>query len=279
VAAVTAVTAALAAGRLSGRLAGGLLVVWLPAGLWAAGAPASQLLPHAWPMLGARLAGGLQQLTTPDSAPIANQPWPLAAWLLGAGAVWVAGAVLAASRPSSTPRRAISFGVLAAPWIAAVLLGTVGARQTDQAAAWQGAAMLLAGLLWATARRVAGRSALALGLVAALVSVGTAQAVGPRTRWFAPASLSGAAAPFRTLQTEPTYGPLQGRRSGATMLEVTAAQPALWRMRVLSLFTGPGWRIGYPPELPQPAAQVVEVQVRVRGLRNDLDDQFQGVRR
>jgi len=268
VAAVTAVTAALATGRVSGRLAAGLLALWLPTAVWAAGAPAGQLLPHAWPMVVARLSGGFQQLTTPHSGPIADQSWPLAGWLLGAGTTWVAGAALAGSKPTSISRRAISFGVLAAPWIAAVLLGTAEAHQTDQAAAWQGAAMLLAGLLWFTARRVVPRPALALGLVAALVSVGTTQAVGPRTRWFTPASPSAGA--FRTLQTEPTYGPLQGRRSGATMLEVTAAEPALWRMRVLTLYFGPGWRIGYPPELPQPAARAVEVQVRVRGLRDDL---------
>ncbi len=269
VAAMTAVTAALAAGRLSGGLAGGLLALWLPAALLAAGAPAGQLLPPAWPMLAARLSGGFQQLTTSHSGPIADQPWSLAGWLMGAGTVWFAGAALAASERSSAPRRAISFGVLAAPWIGAVLLGATGARQTDEASAWHSAAILLAGLLWFTARRVAARSALALGLVAALVSVGTSQAVGPRTRWFSQDNSYGSAS-FRTLQTEPTYGPLQGRRRGAAMLEVTAAEPALWRMRVLTLFFGPGWHIGYPPELPQPAARVVDVQVRVRGLRNDL---------
>jgi protein-glutamine gamma-glutamyltransferase len=269
VAAVIGVTAALAAGRLSGRLAAGLLLVWLPTGLLAGGAPASQLLPDAWPTPVVRLSEGFQQLTTSHSRPIADQSWQLAGWLLGAGAVWAAGAALAASKPWSTPRRATAFGVLAVPWITAVLLGTTGTRQPDQAAAWQGATILLAGLLWFTAPRVAPRRAVALGLAAALVSVGTTQAVGPHTRWFAPASPSAGA--FQTLQTEPTYGPLQGHRSGATMLEVTATRPALWRMRVLTLFFGPGWRIGYPPgELSQPAAQPVEVKVKVHGLRDDL---------
>jgi protein-glutamine gamma-glutamyltransferase len=268
-AALAAVTAALAAGRLPGRLAAGLLAVWVPAAVGAAGVPAGQLLPPAWPTLGARLVGGMQQLTTPHGGPITDRSWPLAAWLLAAGTTWVAGATLAGSKPTSTPWRAGSFGVMAAPWIAAVLLGTVGARQADQTAAWQGAAILLAGLLWATARRPAPRRVVALGLLAALVSVGITQPVGPHTRWFTPASPSAGA--FRTLQTEPTYGPLHGRRSGATMLEVTAPEPALWRMQVLTLFAGPGWRIGYPPgEPPQPGAGVVEARVDVRGLRNDL---------
>jgi transglutaminase-like putative cysteine protease len=264
--AVAAVAVLLAAGRLSYRPAAVLLAVCLAAAVWAAGAPAGQLPPSAWPSLPARLVGGAKRLATPGSGPIATQPWPLAAWLLGAGAVWVAGAALATSGPSSARRRVIAFGVLAVPWTAAV-----AARQGDRAA-WQGATVLLAGLLWFTARRVALRRVLALGLAAALLSVATAQAVGPRTRWFTPPSPSGATVRFPALETELTYGPLQGQRSGATMFEVTAAQPALWRMRVLSLFAGPGWRVADSPplELPQPAAEPVEVTVRVRGLGNDL---------
>jgi protein-glutamine gamma-glutamyltransferase len=271
--AVGAVAVLLAVGRLAGRLAGGLLVVWLPAVVWAAGVPAGQLLPQAWPSLVARLTGGVGRLAALGGAsgPIGNDPWPLAAWLLGAGAVWVAGAALAASG-SSARRRAIAFGVLAAPWIAAVLVGAVAARQADWAA-WQGAAVLLAGLLWLAGRRGAVRPAVTLGLAAALVSVAIAQAVGPRTSWFTPASLFGAAPPFRTLQTQSlTYGPLQGRRSGAIMLQVTAAEPALWRMQVLGSFLQDTWSVQArdAPELPQPAARVVAATVRVRGLRNDL---------
>jgi hypothetical protein len=261
--AVTAVTVLLAAGRLAYRPVAVLLAVGLAAGVWAAGVPAGQLLPHAWPSLLARLAGGVGRLTALGtlSGPIGNQPWPLAAWLLVAGTVWVAGAALAACGRSAR-RRAIAFGLLAAPWIAAV-----AARHTDRAA-WQGAAVLVAGLLWFGDRRGALRRVLVLGLVAALVSVATAQAVGPRTRWF---TRSAASVRFVALDNELTYGPLQGRRSGATLLEVTAAQPALWRMRVLDLFTGPGWRVDSPrPELPQPAAEPVEVKVVVRGLANDL---------
>jgi protein-glutamine gamma-glutamyltransferase len=263
VVAVAAVTVLLAAELLAYRPAAVLLAVGLAAGVWAAGVPAGQLLPHAWPLLLARLAGGVGRLTAlgGTGGPIGHDPWPLAAWLLGAGAVWVAGAALATSGPSAR-RRAIAFGLLSAPWIAAVT-----ARHSDQAA-WQGAAVLLAGLLWFGDRRGALRRVLALGLVVALVSVATAQAVGPRTPWF---TRSAASVRFVALDSELTYGPLQGRRSGATLLEVTAAQPALWRMRVLDLFTGPGWRVDpHAPELPQPAAQPLEVKVVVRGLGNDL---------
>jgi hypothetical protein len=59
--------------------------------------------------------------------------------------------------------------------------------------------------------------------------------------------------------------------SGATLLEVTAPKPALWRMRVLTLYFGPGWRIGAPlDELPQPAARPAWVTVQVRRLQDDL---------
>jgi hypothetical protein len=263
--AVAAVTVLLVAGLLAYRRAAVLLAVGLAAGVGAAGVPAGQMTPHAWPSLLARLAGGVGRLTALGTLrePIGNQPWPLAAWLLGTGAIWIAGAALATSGPSAY-RRAIAFGLLAAPWIAAVAV-----RQSDQAA-WQGAAVLVAGLLWFGDRRGALRRVLALGLVAALVSVATAQAVGPRTRWFTRPSASGATVRFLA-EDELTYGPLQGRRSGATLLQVTAAQPALWRMRALSLFAGPGWRVDSPsPQLPQPAAEPVEVKVMVRRLGNDL---------
>jgi hypothetical protein len=265
VVAVAAVTVLLAAELLAHRPAAVLLAVWLAAGVGAAGVPAGRLLPHAWPFLLARLAGGVGRLTAlgSTSGPIGNQPWPLAAWLLLAGTLWVAGALLATSGPSAR-RRAIAFGLLAAPWTAAV-----AARQSDRAA-WQGAAVLLAGLLWLGNQRAALRRVLALGLAVALVSVGITQAIGPRTRWFTRPAPSAATMPFR-LETELTYGPLQGRRSRATLLEISAAQPALWRMRVLSSFAGPGWRVDFPsPQLPQPAAQPVEVKALVRALGNDL---------
>jgi transglutaminase-like putative cysteine protease len=262
---VAAVTVLLAAGLLAYRPAACLLAVLL-AGVGAAGVPAGQLLPPAWPSLLVRLAGGVGRLAAlgSTSGPIGNDPGPLAAWLLLAGTVWVAGAALATSGPSAL-RRAIAFGLLAAPWIAAV-----AARQSDRAA-WQGAAVLLAGLLWLADRRVPLQRVLALALAVGVVSVGITQAIGPRTRWFTrPSSLS-VTVPFLTLEDELTYGPLQGRRSGATLLQVTADQPALWRMRALSLFTGLGWRVDSPlPELPQPTAELVEVKVMVRGLANDL---------
>jgi len=261
---VVGVVVVLVAARwLSGRRAAGLLAGWVAATIWAAGAPAGQLLPSARPSLLTQLAGAARQLTTPDGGPLRNQPWPLVLWLLAAGMLWVAGAAVAASAPSCR-RRIIAVGLLAAPWSAAVAV-----RHSDRAA-WQGAAVLLAGLLWFVDRRVALREAVSLGLVAALVSVGISQAAGPRTPWFTWAFPSSATSAFRTLDPELTYEPLSDRRPGATMLRITAAQPALWRMRVLTTFAGAGWRLDPLPELPQPAAEPIEVTVQVEGLANDL---------
>jgi hypothetical protein len=55
------------------------------------------------------------------------------------------------------------------------------------------------------------------------------------------------------------------------MLEIKAAEPGLWRVQVLDVFDGHGWRTTQsPPRLPEPAAKPVRIDVRVRGLRNDL---------
>ncbi|MEV4421619.1 transglutaminaseTgpA domain-containing protein [Patulibacter sp. NPDC049589] len=56
------------------------------------------------------------------------------------------------------------------------------------------------------------------------------------------------------------------------MLEITADEPALWRMQVLERFDTRGWGVESDPheDLPQPAAVPVTTSVEVRGLRNRL---------
>jgi transglutaminase-like putative cysteine protease len=182
--------------------------------------------------------------------------------LVGSGAVWITGAALAVAAPASTRRRIVAFCLLAAPWFAAVCSGA-----GDQAG-WLGAVVLLAGLLWFSCSR----AALGLGVVAALLSVTAAQAVGPRSSWFDLAGRPAGEPAFQTLKTEPTYGPTEDRRTGAAMLDVAAREPALWRMQTLDEFDGVRWAVSLTPfpELPQPAARTENVTVRVLGLRNDL---------
>jgi hypothetical protein len=225
-----------------------------------AGVPVRELWPGGWPALIGHVVAGAAHLSVPASRS-AGGTWSVAAAVLGTGTLWIAGGALAASG-SGAPRRIAAFGLLAAPWIAAIALSR------GDHAGWQGAVVLLSGLLWFSSSR----AAVGLGVGTALLSVTLAQAVGPRTPWIHLGQPAADDASFTTLATDPSYGPLTGRRTGAPMLEVSAPEPALWRMQTLDYVDGSRWRVSPTnlPELPQPAAQEHEVTVRVRGLQNDL---------
>jgi transglutaminase-like putative cysteine protease len=113
---------------------------------------------------------------------------------------------------------------------------------------------------------------LALGTGAALVSALTAHALGPKEPWLALDDVFQREAPFTRLDTTQTYGPLRGRRSGATMFQVTTPEPALWRMQVLERYGLRGWEVSTrsAAELPEPAAKTVDIEVKVEGLRSDM---------
>jgi transglutaminase-like putative cysteine protease len=258
---IAAVAALLAAGWLSRWAAAAALVAWIPGAVLLAGVPVRALAPGVWPALIGHVVAGVAQLSAPAGRP-AGGTWSVAAAALGSGILWVAGSGLATSSSLETPRRIAAFGLLAAPWIAAV-----GLSRGDHAG-WQGAVVLLAGLLWFSVPRLG----VALGVGAALLSVALAQAVGPRTPWIDVGQLTTSDPSFNTLLTAPTYGPLTGRRTGVPMLEIDAARPALWRMQTLDYVDASGWSVSPTdlPKLPQPAAQQEEVTVRVLGLRNDL---------
>ena len=188
--------------------------------------------------------------------------WWLSAAMLGSGALWTAGALVGGSAVASSRRLAIGFLLLAAPWGAAVCQSSL------DRAAWPGGIVLLAAVLWFSTMAVT----IPLGFAAALLSVAIAQAVGPRTRWLGLGARPLEAAQFTSLDTEPTYGPLSEHPTGAPMLAVSAAQPALWRMQTLDYFDGSGWTITPDrlPELPQPAGRRRLITVRVLGLHQDL---------
>jgi protein-glutamine gamma-glutamyltransferase len=241
------------------RAATAMVVVSLPGTMLLAGVPISALAPRAWPQSLGHLGAGAAQVLSPGGTPVASA-WSLAAVMLASGALWMAGSSLAVA--GARWRSIIAIALLVAPWLAGL------SRTAPDHAAWQGAIVLVGSVLWFPCPR----RAIALGAVAALLSVPLAQAVGPRARWFDTGGPTASESPFRSLYTEPTYGPLTDRRTGAPMLELAAAEPALWRMQTLDRFDGHGWTFSPDalPELPQPAAQRETTSVRVLGLRNDL---------
>ncbi|WP_146087254.1 transglutaminase-like domain-containing protein [Thermomonospora echinospora] len=255
-------------GRTATRLVGVLLLAWPPAAVLAAGVPPGALWPSRWSELVLSLADGLDRLATLGPGRAGGDPWPAAVWLLLAGMLWLAAAGLSAAAPRSPVRQTAALALALLPWVIAVSV-----RQTDEVS-WQGAAVLLAVPLWFAPRRAAAaRPVIALGLVAALAAAGLAHTLGPRAQWFAIDDLVDREPQFSTLDTTQTYGPLYGRRTGATMLEISAPRPALWRMQVLERFGWRGWEVGSGfsrEELPEPAARTLDIEVLVRGLRNDM---------
>ena len=185
------------------------------------------------------------------------QVWALAAVLLIAGTAFGLAGIL--WRGATWWRTLGGFAMLLVP-----LGGAVATQQTPDAS-WIGALVLVAVVL-----RVAhGRT---IPIVATASMVGAvalfgAQVAAPRAGW-APFGHSHLAQ-FHELDTAQTYGPLGDRRTGAVMLDVTAKQPALWRMQVLEAFDNVRWLVSREAtHLPEPAATRTKATVEVRGLRN-----------
>jgi len=257
---VAAVPALMAAATRR-RVASLLIVFSVPSTLVLAGVPVGVLMPSVWPRAADQLAAGLARAMTPGSAPVPSA-WPLAAVMLASGTFWAAGTALPGAGLLRGRRANVGLALLVAPWLAAI------SRTIPDHAASQGALALIGGVLWFPRPR----QAITVGVAAALLAVPLAHAIGPRSRWFGVGGAAMSEQQFRTLDTQPTYGPLTDRRTGAPMLEVAAPDPALWRMQTLDEFDGRGWTLGSraAPELPQPAARPETVSVRVLGLSDDL---------
>ena len=265
---LAAAPALLAAGFLAPRVAGAAMVLLAPPLLLAAGLPVGALAPGGWRRLVAHVgAGPAQAIITDGRWAIASAS--LAGVMLAAAALWTAGAALGVSGLRSRDsvrggrvRRPLAFAVLATPWLAAVIV------RTPSHSAWQGAVVLVAGVLWFCA----GRAALSLAVAVAMPSAALATVVGPHSSWFGLFGPAPSGALFRSLDTEPTYGPLTDRRTGATMLIVTARRPALWGMQTLDYYEDGYWTVDSSelPELPEPAARHERVRVQVAGLRENL---------
>lgn len=253
-----AVAALTAAGTLGPRAATVIAIAWLPGAILAAGLPVGTLAPAALDTTTTSLRVGLQALPNVDEATPLVQTWALAAVLLVAGTAAGLGGLLW-SRPGRV-RGFVGFAVLVVP-----LGGAIALQQTADAP-WQGAIVLVAVML----RIARGRL---VPIVAAASLVGTvalfgAQVAAPRAGW-QPFSDHQSPPRFHELITSQTYAAPEDRKTGATMLEVTAPRPALWRMQVLEAFDNRRWLIARESSrLPEPAARPESIKVRVRGLHN-----------
>ncbi|MFI0357057.1 DUF4129 domain-containing transglutaminase family protein [Actinomadura sp. 9N407] len=254
----------LAAQRFPARLVPLAYLAWAPAALLAGGAPKGWLWPTSWDTLVLALTDGVRELALLVPGERAGDIGTRSVWLLATGVVLITAAALAAPKQAGSLRLLTAFTILAMPWLIATAI-----RQSDETA-WPGAVLLVAGLLWFAPRRAA-IPVLALGTAAALVAASAAHAIGPRTQWLDFDDMVGREPQFQTLNTTQSYGPIDDRRSGATMLEVTSPRPALWRMQVLERYGWRGWEVGggvVRAELPEPAAETVDIEVTVRGLRD-----------
>jgi hypothetical protein len=254
------VAALTAAGVLGPRPAVILGVLWIPGAIVAAGFAPGVLAPAALDTTAASLRDGIQSLQTITIETPKVQSWALAGVLLGVGtATGLAGLLW---RKPGLNRTLLGFGLLLVPLGAAIAMG----QAAD--ASWEGAVVLVAVVLRLSRGRLA-PIVVAASMVGAVALFG-AQVAAPRAGW-QPFGHSHQAPRFHELSTKQTYGPLEGRRTGAVMLDVTATQPDLWRMQVLEAFDNRRWIVGREEtHLPEPDARKHTIKVEVRGLRNRL---------
>jgi hypothetical protein len=257
---VVAVAALTAGGVLRVRPAAILAIVWVPGALLAAGLGVGVLAPAAWDTTAAALRDGVQALPTIATGTPVIQAWALAGVLLVAGtAIGLAGILW---RGDGWERSLLGLVFLLVP------LGAAMAMQQTPDASWQGAIVLVAVVLRTARGRLAPIVATA-SMVGAIALFG-AQVAAPRAGW-QPFDHPHHLAQFHELDPSQTYGPLEDRRTGAVMLDVTARQPALWQMQVLEAFDNRRWLAAREDShLPEPAARRHTIKVEVRGLRNRL---------
>lgn len=247
-------TRVVAPSTLAGRVALGLSwLLWIPIAGLLVGLPASIVNPLAAGETARQLLEGIRL-----AAGGSGGSWALGAWLAIVGLFWVRGAVNAI-RPGNGPA-AWGFIYFAAPFVIAMLTG----RADD--AAWHGAVLLVAAVLWATAGTL--RGSLAALVVVAIVATVAGGASGFTERQV---QIGGERKQTGEVNWGLDYGPDQSPHVGAVFLEVQARRPALWRAEVLDRWDGRTWRTSVrspQSDLPQPAAVPVTTNVTVRKLRD-----------
>ena len=258
---VIAVAALAAGGVLGVRAAVIVAAAWPPGAILAAGLPAGALAPAAWDTTVASLRAGVEALPTIDTGTPVIQSWALAAVLLVAGTGTSIAGIL--WRGDGWERSLLGFARVLVP------LGAAVAMQQTSDAPWQGAIVLVAVVLRVARGRLVPILATA-SLVGAVALFG-AQVAAPRAGWQVSFDHPHHLSQFHELDTNQTYGPLDDRRTGAVMLDITTRQPALWRMQVLEAFDNRRWLAAHEnSHLPEPAARPHSIRVEVRGLHNRL---------
>lgn len=257
---VILVAALTTGGALRVRAAAVLTIAWVPASLLAAGLGAGVLAPAAWDTTAAALRDGANALPTIGTGTPIIQAWALGAVLLVTGTTTgVAGMLW---RSDGWERSLVGFALLLVPLGAAIGMG----QASD--ASWQGAIVVVAVVLRVARGRLVPIVATA-SMVGAIALFG-AQVAAPRAGW-QPFNHHQRLSQFHELNPDQTYGPLDDRRTGAVMLDITAPHPELWQMQVLEAFDNRRWLAAHEDsELPEPAARTHAVKVEVRGLRNRL---------
>jgi protein-glutamine gamma-glutamyltransferase len=237
-----------------------LAVVWVPASLLAAGLGAGVLAPAAWDTTATALRDGVNALPNIGTGTPVIQAWALGAVLLVSGtATGLAGMLW---RGDGWERSVVGFALLLVP------LGAAIAMQQAPDAPWEGAIVLVAVVLRMARGRLVPIVATA-SMVGAIALFG-AQVAAPRAGW-QPFGHHERLAQFHELDPTQNYGPLDDRRTGAVMLDITSKQPELWQMQVLEAFDNRRWLAAREDShLPEPAARKRTVKVEVRGLRNRL---------
>ncbi|MBJ7471789.1 MAG: transglutaminase domain-containing protein [Solirubrobacteraceae bacterium] len=238
-----------------------LWLLWTPVAFVLAGLPAWTLNPL---QLGTTLGEMARALATGLRDPGAvGDPWMLGAWLYLCGLMWFVGSSQA--RRETRGAAATAFFMFAAPFAASLAFGGTGD------AAWQGGAILVGGLLWATRGNL--RDGLPALAIVAVAGVAVAALIAPTERWSGLDPQNRGKPKFSTLSSDQTYGPSRDRKTGATMFDIRAERPSLWRMEVLQEYDGRVWKTNLAPqgkELPQPAARRTVSTVRLDGLRSEL---------
>jgi transglutaminase-like putative cysteine protease len=262
--------AALRAARillLVATLAGALLVIGLPAHL---------LWPGHWGTLNVDVHRGLDGLS--------GWLWPYRGadrWarltvllVLPVAQVLAAALYLWPSARRLGLRRAGALGVLTALYVAGVVNGSH--------AGWQVEGLLLAAAVCAWVYlpgfdpRTAGGAATWL-VVAAVVAVVVAGAVSGGRPWLNYRAWNPTGADATSFQWDQLYGPITWSRSTATMFEVTAERPELWKVTSLDRFDGLRFlRSAAPPGgsdfggAPGDGQWYEQATIKVSGLRSRL---------